>query len=113
QLGAALWRAQDDDYADLLEEKAKTALDYAQIKVGVTQTVSVKSPYIYAEEDWKDDMELAFAKAYKQSQNQADLDSAFAYAQQEPIKQWMVKDTAHHYQYYPFINIGHYELAKQ
>ena len=30
-----------------------------RIKNGVTQTVSVKSPYIYAEDNWADDMELA------------------------------------------------------
>ena len=28
---------------------------------GVTQTASVRSPYIYAEENWVDDMELAAA----------------------------------------------------
>src|SRR5690606_4969912 len=26
--------------------------------------------------------------------------------------EWMKRDTASHYQYYPFINLGHYELAK-
>jgi hypothetical protein len=29
------------------------------------------------------------------------------------ITPWFGKDTAKHYQWYPFINIGHYELAKQ
>ena len=29
------------------------------------------------------------------------------------ITPWLGHDTAKHYQWYPFINIGHYELAKQ
>jgi peptidoglycan/xylan/chitin deacetylase (PgdA/CDA1 family) len=32
---------------------------------------------------------------------------------QEPVTPWLGKDTAKHYQWYPFINVGHYELAKQ
>ena len=41
------------------------------------------------------------------------IDSALYYAKQEPVTPWLGKDTAKHYQWYPFINIGHYELAKQ
>src|SRR5699024_6771631 len=101
------------EYAGILRKKAKTALDYAHIKLGVTQTVSVKSPYIYAEEDWKDDMELAFARAYKNSHKESDYKAALQYAREDPLKPWMARDTANHYQYYPFINLGHYELGKQ
>lgn len=111
-LGAELWKNKDRNYAKSLREKAKTALDYAHIKLGVTQTVSVKSPYIYAEEDWKDDMELAFANMYIYSKESSHFDTALRYAKEEPVKEWMIRDTANHYQYYPFINLGHYELAK-
>ena len=31
----------------------------------------------------------------------------------ERITPWLGTDTAKHYQWYPFINIGHYELAKR
>ena len=41
------------------------------------------------------------------------LDTAFNYAKQEKITPWLGADTAKHYQWYPFINVGHYELAKQ
>lgn len=100
------------DYAKLLKEKARTAYDYAHIKPGVTQTVSVKSPYIYAEDNWVDDMELAEAMLYSIDQNEENLKKALEYARQEPITPWMIRDTANHYQYYPFINLGHYEIAK-
>jgi endoglucanase len=35
------------------------------------------------------------------------------YAKEEKITPWLGADTARHYQWYPFINLGHYELAKQ
>jgi hypothetical protein len=41
------------------------------------------------------------------------ISAALNYAEQEKVTPWMQKDTAAHYQYYPFINLGHYELAKQ
>ncbi len=106
--------AGNENFASLLREKSATALNYAKIKYGVTQTVSIVSPYIYAEENWTDDMELAFASYHKYSENNRTLlDSAIHYAGQEKVTPWMYRDTANHYQYYPFINIGHYELAKQ
>ena len=37
---------------------------FAMKKQGVTQTASVRSPYIYAEDNWTDDMELAMAISY-------------------------------------------------
>lgn len=96
----------------LYREKAQTALDFAYRKPGVTQTVSVLSPYIYAEDNWVDDMELAHARL--STTNKADfLNRSLNYAKQEPQTPWLGKDTASHYQWYPFINLGHYELAKQ
>src|SRR5690606_29075131 len=88
---------------------------------GVTQTASVKSPYIYAEDNWVDDMELAYAAvAWLENGVQPPakkgtgyLTKALAYAAQEPVTPWMKNDTANHYQWYPFVNIGHYELGKQ
>lgn len=110
-LGSKIFAQTDKDYAKLLSEKATSALAYANIKKGVTQTVSVKSPYIYAEDNWVDDMELAYAAI---AENKKDnLATALNYAQKEPITPWITKDTANHYQYYPFVNLGHYELAKQ
>lgn len=108
-LGSSIFK-QHSAYSRLLEEKAQSAYRYATRKKGVTQTASVKSPYIYAEDNWVDDMELALAVL---KPNSKALDSAMWYAQQEPISPWMLTDTAKHYQWYPFINLGHYELAKQ
>ena len=111
-LGYHLLNKTNVNYAQLLKEKAITAYDYAHIKPGVTQTVSVKSPYIYAEDNWVDDMELAEVMMYSLNKDKSNIQKGLGYARQEPITPWMIRDTANHYQYYPFINLGHYELAK-
>jgi peptidoglycan/xylan/chitin deacetylase (PgdA/CDA1 family) len=96
------------------------AYQFGLAKQGVTQTASVRSPYIYAEDNWTDDMELAAVGIHTMVNNNkgsADngyyLVSALTYAKKEKITPWLGTDTAKHYQWYPFINLGHYELAKE
>jgi endoglucanase len=60
-LGNQLFLGTDSSYAGTLFWKAKSAYAFSQLKRGVTQTVSVRSPYIYAEDNWLDDLELAQA----------------------------------------------------
>jgi endoglucanase len=105
-LGSELFSSLDQGFSAKLKEKSISAYHYALKKPGVTQTVSVKAPYIYAEDNWVDDMELATAS------NKL-FDEAISYARQEKVTPWMGADTASHYQWYPFLNLGHYELAKQ
>jgi endoglucanase len=105
-LGASLFNPINQSYSSVLKGKAQTAYAYALKIPGVTQTASVKSPYIYAEDNWVDDMELAAVWNNK-------LADAQGYASQEPTTPWLASDTAKHYQWYPFINLGHYELAKK
>jgi endoglucanase len=101
-------------------DKALDAYEYAKKKPGVTQTASVRSPYIYAEDNWVDDMELASAAIHTMVTRKANghdngyyMVQAVEYAKKEKITPWLGDDTAKHYQWYPFINLGHYELAKQ
>jgi len=134
-LGAQLYKKMDKDFSKMLFARSATAYAFSLRKPGVTQTASVKSPYIYAEDNWVDDMELAEAaraallkdlgsknwrKWTKQNNlpeanitKQNILNNAFEYAQKEPLTPWLGDDTAKHYQWYPFINVGHYELLKQ
>ncbi|MFC6100569.1 glycoside hydrolase family 9 protein [Olivibacter domesticus] len=112
-VASLLFNQIDTSYANLLRNKAISAYQFAKIKPGVTQTVSVKSPYIYAEENWVDDMELAAATQWQITQEPKFQQEALEYAKQEKITPWFEKDTASHYQWYPFINLGHYELAKK
>jgi endoglucanase len=125
-LGYRVFDSIDQVYAFSLSTHSSSALFLALEKPGVCQTASVKSPYIYAEDNWVDDVELAFANFARsrklfyntffieyQENPKIYLDSALKYARKEPITPWLGKDTAQHYQWYPFINIGHYELANQ
>ena len=131
-LGYSLFKYRDSGYADELFLKSMSALEFALQKPGVTQTASVRAPYIYAEDNWTDDLELAYVATHAMFSSMLDtlpadaeeqmmkawyqlgiLDSSMYYAQKEPVTPWLGNDTANHYQWYPFINIGHYELAKQ
>lgn len=119
-LGLMLFQSSDTAFARLLLPKVYSALEFAKRKLGVTQTVSVKSPYIYAEDNWKDDMELARAVIAQMEVwpgiNRFTCGNQFDYilyqSELEPVTPWMKEDTAKHYQWYPFINIGHYELLR-
>jgi endoglucanase len=129
-LGSLLFDKTDKSYSDTLMAKSFSAFLFAFKKQGVTQTASVRSPYIYAEDNWVDDMELASAmmfmvqkkivKGYDTVLRLADpipaepfRDIGIKFSKDEKITPWLGTDTAKHYQWYPFINIGHYELAKQ
>ncbi|WP_083934927.1 glycoside hydrolase family 9 protein [Segetibacter koreensis] len=116
-LGFQLFKTIEKKYAVQLQQKSATAIQLGFDKPGACQTASVLSPYIYAEDNWADDMELAYATQYnlhKQKKNAGDLlTKAYKYAKHEPVTPWLGTDTAKHYQWYPFINVGHYELARQ
>ncbi len=108
--------AHDSAFRSHLLLKAFSAFHYGLMKPGYTQTASVRSPYIYGEENWLDDMELAAAAINQNLMVAYDmpyLDSALKFAKRQPITEWLGADTAKHYQWYPFINLGHYELARQ
>ena len=112
-LGSLVFKKDRPGYADTLLAKALSASSFGLLKEGATQTVSIKSPYIYAEDNWTDDMELAMANLYSLTGGLAYTSASILYAENEKITPWLGADTANHYQWYPFINIGHYELAKQ
>ena len=80
---------------------------------GVSQTVSIVSPYIYEEDNWVDDMELAGMELYRSTGDRSYLMQAIEYGRREPITPWMGADSARHYQWYPFMNMGHVQLARE
>ncbi len=112
-LGERQFKAIAPSYAKTLREKSLTAVQFGEAMPGVAQTVSVKSPYIYAEGNWMDDMELAYAALYARDKDPQQLANGMKLASKEPLTPWMETDTAAHYQWYPFINIGHYEWMRQ
>ncbi len=108
-----------DAYANKLSQKAYSSFKLSYKKLGTSQTASVVSPYIYAEDNWVDDLELGTLMYYKMKLTAAGdtiprplVLMSYEWAKKEPITPWLGTDTAKHYQWYPFINLGHYELAK-
>ena len=108
-LGSKMFKSIDSNYAKLLAEKGNTAVRFGEKIKGFTQTASVRAPYIYGEENWYDDMQLAYANFDGYYNDRVALQLALL----ESVTGWIVRDTANHYQYYRFVNIGNYELAKK
>lgn len=112
-LGASLLRMHYPEFAALLHRKAVDAYEYAAMHPGVAQTAPCRAPYFYEEDNWKDDMELAAAQLNALSPSPRYLNDAVVYGNAEPFTPWLGADTARHYQWYPFVNLGHYLIAGQ
>ena len=117
-LGNQLFLSTDTAYAHKLYRKAFTAQGFSRRKEGVTQTAPNKAPYFYEEENWRDDWELMAASIAQMElvNGRATCGNQFDYLiynkNKETITPWLGADTAKHYQWYPFINLGHYEFVR-
>lgn len=111
-LGAEILKPFYPEFAEKIGAKARAAYDAGVAKPGVCQTASVVSPYIYEEDNWVDDMELAAYEMYRRTGDKKYRTEAIEYARREPVTPWMGADSARHYQWYPFMNMGHYRIAR-
>lgn len=111
-LGAEIFAEFDPEFAEDLARRATAAYDIAAASPGVCQTTSMASPYFYEEDNWTDDMELAAVGLYRTTGRAGYLTDAVRYGRMEPVTPWMGADSAAHYQWYPFVNLAHVELAK-
>jgi hypothetical protein len=114
-LGYQVWK--DDQqlrgYAERLLQAGKEVYALGKAQEGVQQGNSYGAPYRYEESTWADDMQWGAAellRATGESQYRAD---AIRYAQLAATDGWMGRDKIAHYQYYPFMNVGHYRLYDQ
>ncbi|MEA3460441.1 MAG: glycoside hydrolase family 9 protein [Bacteroidota bacterium] len=109
---ARIWKEEDMDphFAGHCLEAAISLYSMGKEKEGFQQGNSYGAPYRYGEETWADDMEWGAAELYKTTGEEKYLEDAMKYARMAGTVSWMPYDTAKHYQYYPFINMGHYAL---
>ena len=77
---------------------------------GSQQGNSYGAPYRYNEDTWADDMEWGAAEMFKATGDRAYLEDAIRYAHIAGSTSMVGRDTAEHYQYYPFFNAGHFAL---
>ena len=116
-LGADVIRAWYPDFAAKIEGKVQDAWDFALEVPGNTQTACVISPYFYEEDTWVDDLELAAATLFALGKGEEWRQRAAYWGEMEPVSPWMERGRGpgkeyHHYQWYPFINLGHWLLAE-
>jgi len=97
-------------FAELCRKAALQLYVMGQKQEGYQQGNSYGAPYRYEENTWADDMEWAAAKLYKITKKEQYLKDARTYAKTIGAWSWMERDTASHYEMYPYVNMGHYAL---
>jgi hypothetical protein len=105
--GSGVYKSIDPEFSDLLLSKAISAFTYGLENPGACQTAPGTAPYFYEEDNWTDDMELAAIELYRITQDPNYLKLAVDFGRKEPVTPWIGSDTARHYQWYPFVNMGH------
>ena len=111
-LGAEVLKDYFPEFCDMIKIKAEQAYEFAVEQPGNTQTACLVSPYFYEEDSYTDDIELAAATLYHYSDQPQWAKQADYWGELEPVSPWMELGRGRHYQFYPFINLGHYYLAK-
>jgi peptidoglycan/xylan/chitin deacetylase (PgdA/CDA1 family) len=111
-LGSMLLKDAEPGYSVMLARKARSAFNFGLAHPGACQTAPCTAPYFYEEDNWTDDMELAGAMLFRLTGNHEWLSKAVYFGRQELKTPWMGADTARHYQWYPFFNMGHWEIVK-
>lgn len=111
-LGSLIFQKWDPGFSNMLEKKSRAAFDFGIARPGACQTAPCTSPYFYEEDNWTDDMELAGAALFQLTGERHYQDKAVGFGRQEITTPWMGADTARHYQWYPFLNMGHWETSR-
>ncbi len=109
--GAKVYKTIDPGFSKLLTNRALSAFNYGLENPGVCQTAPGTAPYFYEEDNWVDDMELAAIELYNLTLDSVYIRYAVEFGRKEPVTPWIGADTARHYQWYPFMNMGHPAIA--
>jgi endoglucanase len=111
-LGYQIWK--DDplfrELAAKFLQAGREVYELGRAKEGVQQGNSYGAPYRYAETTWADDMEWGAAELFRATRDVRYLSDAKRYALLAGAESWMGKQETGHYQYYPFMNAGHFRL---
>lgn len=111
-LGSVVFKNIDPKFSNKIKVKAEQAYRFAEENPGNTQTACLVSPYFYEEDTYTDDIELAASTIFNYSGGEAMWGKRADYwGELEPVSPWMELGRGRHYQFYPFINLGHYYLA--
>jgi endoglucanase len=97
-------------FAERCLQAGREVYELGRAKEGVQQGNSYSAPYRYEETTWADDMEWGAAELFRATREDHYLDDAKRYAKLAGSESWMGKEQTGHYQYYPFMNAGHFRL---
>lgn len=111
-LGYQIWKsnARLHEYAATLLRAGREVYQLGKDKEGVQQGNSFGAPYRYEETTWADDMEWGAAELFRATRDRNYLNDAVRYSRLAADESWMGKEQTKHYQYYPFMNVGHFRL---
>lgn len=97
-------------FANQCLQAGKEVYELGRAREGVQQGNSYKAPYRYEETTWADDMEWGAAELFRATHELRYLKDGKRYAQIAADESWMGREQTGHYQYYPFMNAGHFRL---
>jgi hypothetical protein len=111
-LAYQIWKdnPQQKEFATRCLQAGKEVYEFGRAKEGAQQGNSYGAPYRYEETTWADDMEWGAAELFRATGRQQYLSDAKRYATLAANDTWMGKEQTKHYQYYPFVNAGHFRL---
>jgi endoglucanase len=111
-LAYQIWKddPREGPFAERCLQAGKEVYELGRVKEGVQQGNSYKAPYRYEETTWADDMEWGGAELFRATRDNRYLTDARHYAKLAAAESWMGKEQTGHYQYYPFMNAGHFRL---
>ena len=109
-----IWRdvVKDPNFANECLQAGIEVYEMGQKQPGCQEGTPNRAPYRYHEVTWTDDMEWGAAELFKATKDPKYLADAKKYARLAGSDPWMGADTSRHYEFYPFMNMGHYALSK-
>lgn len=111
-LASVIWRESfsDTGFAGLLRRKAEDLYLLGTVTQGFSESVPCKAPYRFHEKTFYDDLEWAAVELFRATKSKRYLQAALRFAQLASDTSWANKDSTHHYEYFPYVNLAHYEL---
>lgn len=111
-LAYQIWKddPQQKEFAARCLKAGLEVYELGRTKEGVQQGNSYGAPYRYEETTWADDMEWGAAELFRATGEKRYLEEAKRYAKLATDEGWMGKEQTGHYQFYPFMNFGHFRL---
>ena len=111
-MATAIWKndLHDSIFAAQCLKAGREVYEMGKKQPGSCEGVPCLQPYRYYENTWADDMEWGAAEMFKVTGASFYLEEAKKFASLINTTSWMGADTANHYEYYPYVNIGHYAL---